>query len=78
MVTCYIICGFTLHCKQKSNMNSIFRYLGFNRSSTGIVVVGLLSTYLVFIFNTYIRGSHGRDRMVVGFTTTYAISAHHH
>jgi len=24
------------------------------------------------------RGSHGRDRMVVGFTTTYAISAYHH
>jgi hypothetical protein len=23
-------------------------------------------------------GSHGRDRMVVGFTTTYAISAYHH
>jgi len=25
-----------------------------------------------------IRGHHGRDRMVVGFTITYAISAHHH
>ena len=23
-------------------------------------------------------GSRGRDHMVVGFTTTYAISAHHH
>ena len=23
-------------------------------------------------------GRRGRDRMVVGFTTTYAISAHHH
>jgi len=23
-------------------------------------------------------GRHGRDRMVVGFTNTYAISAHHH
>ena len=23
-------------------------------------------------------GSRGRDRMVVGFTTTYAISAHYH
>ena len=23
-------------------------------------------------------GGHGRDRMVVGFTTTYAISAYHH
>jgi len=24
------------------------------------------------------RGCRGRDRMVVGFTTTYAISAYHH
>jgi len=24
------------------------------------------------------RGPRGRDRMVVGFTTTYAISAYHH
>jgi len=24
------------------------------------------------------RGHSGRDRMVVGFTTTYAISAYHH
>jgi hypothetical protein len=24
------------------------------------------------------RGRYGRDRMVVGFTTTYAISAYHH
>ena len=24
------------------------------------------------------RGRHGRDRMIVGFTTTYAISAYHH
>jgi hypothetical protein len=24
------------------------------------------------------RGHHGHDRMVVGFTTTYAISAYHH
>ena len=26
----------------------------------------------------YNRGRRGRDRMVVGFTTTYAISAYHH
>ena len=24
------------------------------------------------------RGRRGRDRMVVGFTTTYAISVYHH
>jgi len=27
---------------------------------------------------SYTRDSCGRDRMVVGFTTTYAISAYHH
>ena len=27
---------------------------------------------------TCLRGHHGRDRMVVGFTTTYAISAYCH
>jgi hypothetical protein len=26
----------------------------------------------------WVRGRRGRDRMVVGFTTTYAISAYHH
>jgi len=25
-----------------------------------------------------VRGSHGHDRMVAGFTNTYAISAYHH
>ena len=25
----------------------------------------------------FYRGRHGRDRMIVGFTTTYAISAYH-
>jgi len=25
-----------------------------------------------------VRGRRGRDRMIVGFTTTYAISAYHH
>ena len=28
--------------------------------------------------STWKGGSRGRDRMVVGFTTTYAISAYHH
>jgi hypothetical protein len=33
------------------------------------------TTYVVY---TPQLRSHGRDRMVVGFTTTYAISAYHH
>ena len=28
--------------------------------------------------NICTRGHHGRDSMVVAFTTTYAISAYHH
>jgi len=28
--------------------------------------------------NSMLRGRRGRDRMVVGFTITYAISAYHH
>jgi hypothetical protein len=28
--------------------------------------------------HNHMRGRRGRDRMVVGFTTTYAISAYHH
>jgi len=30
------------------------------------------------LLTIYLRGRRGRDRMVVGFTTTYAISAYHH
>jgi pantothenate kinase len=30
------------------------------------------------ICNLFFRGHHGRDRIVVGFTTTYAINAYHH
>jgi hypothetical protein len=30
------------------------------------------------VFWRIVGDSHGRDRMVVGFATTYAISAYHH
>jgi hypothetical protein len=33
---------------------------------------------LILHLVTYTQGSCGRDRIVVGFTTTYAISAYHH
>jgi hypothetical protein len=36
-------------------------------------------TKLAILFHIpIIKGRRGRDRMVVGFTTTYAISAYHH
>jgi len=46
------------------------------------------TNFVIYIFSTIAKHSantswcnvycHGRDRMVVGFTTTYAISAYHH
>jgi len=33
---------------------------------------------LVYVFLKLVQGSSWRDRMVVVFTTTYAISAYHH
>jgi len=41
-----------------------------------ILYLGLYSNSVVFFFIRWDR--HGRDRMVVGFITTYAISAYHH
>jgi hypothetical protein len=33
----------------------------------------------MFLYDqTLVRGRRGRDRMVVGFPTTYAMSAYHH
>jgi Sec-independent protein secretion pathway component TatC len=34
--------------------------------------------YTVGVLTYHIWGGRGRDRMVVGFTTTCAINAHHH
>ena len=33
---------------------------------------------IMLLYQSDIRGRRGRERMVVGFSTTYAISAYHH
>jgi len=49
-----------------------------------VTVLDIYMTTVQYVFNnvwTYsplTRGCRGHDRMVVGFTTTYAISAYHH
>jgi len=44
-----------------------------------LIVPTLHFKYFSFSYFTNGRwGCHGRDRMVVGFTTTHAISAYHH
>ena len=49
------------------------------RFGAGDILPLLLVIIVVVVSNTYFTwGWRGRDRMVVGFTTTYAISAYHH
>jgi hypothetical protein len=40
--------------------------------------VNMLDNVYIYISINTMLGRRGRDRMVVGFTTTYAISAYHH
>jgi hypothetical protein len=37
-----------------------------------------VSSLLFYLFAIIDRGRGGRDRIVVGYTTTYAISAYHY
>jgi hypothetical protein len=37
-----------------------------------------IQTFLPYTIHNFKRSRRGRDRMVVGSTTTYAISAYHH
>lgn len=37
-----------------------------------------ISQCLLLFFNLAFRGGHGRGRLVLGFTITYAISPYHH
>jgi len=65
----------------KSAKNKLYIF----RQCTYICIVYILYRWCrlwlfnaTFYNNLIIRGRRGRDRMVVGFTTTYAISAYHH
>ena len=53
-----------------------------NNSTFAIRINNLKTTHqfhsAFYNFQKFNRGSHGCDRMVVGFTITYTISAYHH
>ena len=62
------------------DMMNIAHFYEFTMTNTE---VGWLTELYVPILNIIIitldiRSCHGRDRMIVGFTTTYAISIYHH
>jgi len=51
----------------------------FNFFGSLVVIIAIhKNVFLLYIIDNQERGRHGRDRKVVGFTTTYAISAYHH
>ena len=60
------------------------RNLNIKESSTIIVdiITNLQTTRITPMSNIKLpnidRGHHGRDRMALGFTTTYGICAYHH
>jgi hypothetical protein len=75
-------------CKQQlrtmnCNMNIFFSFDLFMVYITFVVVYSLFSSMLITYRKSpsayiHCKGCHGRERIVVGFITTYAISAYHH
>jgi hypothetical protein len=73
-----VTCGKSVVCHQNGEPPSFSR--------VGILVVPIFIYLFIYLFfvcpltliDILHRGRRGRDRMVVGFTTTYAISAYHH
>jgi hypothetical protein len=64
---------------QKQNNENVLIILLFSRFMVHYDII--VDIYLVFLNNNFhvgYGGRRGRDGMVVGFTTTYAISAYHH
>jgi dolichyl-phosphate-mannose--protein O-mannosyl transferase len=75
------ICAYLDRIEICTNLYRYFIYFMINE-----IMSFLLCNYIVYITLQILkeliiereRGRCGRDRMVVGFTTTYAISAYHH
>jgi hypothetical protein len=64
----------TVTLKCRTAIKALFLYFNLCPS----VMLDSLSCSFTYISFLFPRGRRGRDRMVVGFTTTYAISAYHH
>jgi hypothetical protein len=60
---------------QKLVVHTILDIYGFITVMTWLLFLSLVQRALLSIYK---QGHHGYDRIVVGFTTTYAISVYHH
>jgi hypothetical protein len=76
--TIHILCLLEI-CGVTKQIMSTFTSVNILKRKTPIKNTTVLSCHLRKSKDTKSRwGRRGRDRMVVGFTTTYAISAYHH
>ena len=82
---CSVLLQCCVLCEEVANTNSIVFGLTqiLNPQPTPLEASTLSSPSLYSLISGYLflcspRDHHGRDRMVVTFTTTYAISAYHH
>jgi len=73
-----MFCGHytALKLKKKSHFQDSFDHLTFFNVQCAVLFV--LHLQFNISFQKLERGSRGRDRMVVGFITTYTASAYHH
>ena len=60
----------SFYLPSKKHVNTIYRHV----SPDDCLIFSNVQVYTLLIK----RGCRGRDRMLVGFTTIYAISAYHH
>jgi hypothetical protein len=61
--------------------NSLPLPINFSPKSNNILIINFIRNYTHTLYtdvNVHVGGRHGRDRIVVGFTTPCAISAYHH
>jgi hypothetical protein len=64
-------------CSQESSFHLVVD-VNFPLYVSGVKWLNSSFIYIFFSIHLVWEGHCGRDRMVVGFTTTYAISAYHH
>ena len=60
------------------HITKLIKYVKLLFRQTIINVINTQRQHCRSFFDIYIRSRRGRDRIVVGFTTTDAINAYHH
>jgi hypothetical protein len=68
----------TFNTNKKFNSDSLYAFKIEKLQNRNIIIIYHSLTFCFIISHLILGGRRGGDRMVVGFTTAYAISAYHH